>query len=134
MTDTTVHTNLLEALDVTTDLADEDINDALSGLAVDNITLTVHEPGGHLELLGVVDDGNKLLNLLVGERASAAVNLHLSLLADKVGEALAHTGNLGDGKHALAAAVNVSVQHTQDVLELRSHLWKGWGWAREGTG
>ena len=111
----------LHALNVATDGADQDVHHALRGLAVSEVALPVDEPGGDLELLGVVDDSDQLLNLLIGEGASTSVDINLSLLADQVGEALANTNNLGHGEHRLSLAVNVGVEHTENVLELGAH-------------
>ena len=122
VTDTSVHSDLLHSLDITTDGGDQHVDHALAGLAGDEISLSVHEPIRDLELLGVVDDSNKLLNLFVGHGAGAAIHVNFGLLADQVGESLANTNNLGHGEHTLPLTVNVGVQHTQNVLELGGHL------------
>ena len=46
------------------------------------------------------------------------VQVHVSLLADDVGEATANTGDDGKGVHNLAGSVNVSIKNTQNVLEI----------------
>lgn len=120
--DTSVGADLLQSLDIFTHLADKAVDHDLGGLAGDAILLSIDEPAGHLELAGVGDDGDKSLNLFVSEGAGAAVHVNLSLLADEVGETLAHTRDLAHGEHHLAATVDVGVQHTENVLKLRSHL------------
>lgn len=47
-------------------------------------------------------------------------HVHLGLLADQVGEAAANTADGCDGIHHLLLAINVGVQHTQNVLEVIS--------------
>ena len=126
VTNTTVDSDLLHSLNITTDGGNQHVDNALAGLAGHEISLSVHEPIGDLELLGVVDDSNKLLNLFVGHGAGAAVNVDFSLLADKVGETLANTNNLGHGEHTLSLTINVGVQHTKNVLKLGGHLQTLW--------
>lgn len=121
VTDTSVDSDLLHSLDVASDSSDQTVDDKLGGLASGEVTLSVDEPVGNLELLGVVDDSDQLLDLFVGEGAGSSVDINLSLLADQVGEALANTNDLGHGKHGLPLAINVGVQHTQNVLKLGSH-------------
>ena len=122
VTDTSVHSDLLHSLDITADGGNQHVDHALAGLAGHEISLSVNEPIRDLELLGVVDDSNQLLDLFVGHGASTAIHINFGLLADQVGESLANTNNLGHGEHTLPLTVDVGVQHTQDVLELGSHL------------
>ena len=124
------------------------------------LALPVQEPFGDLELLGLLDDGHKLLHLILRQlarpkkRTKAAqvsdikrihdpwnplktletgasgfrrgvnlplVGVDLSLFADEVGEPPANTLNLAEGEHDLAPAIDVSVQHTKNVLKVRAH-------------
>ena len=43
--------------------------------------------------------------------------VHVSLLADQVGESAPHPLDRGEGVHDLVAPIHVGVQHTQNVLE-----------------
>ena len=119
VTNTTVNSDLLHPLNITADSGNQHVDDALAGLAGDEISLSIYEPIRNLELLGVVDNSDQLLNLFVGHRASATIDINFSLLADQVGKALANTNNLGHGEHAFPLSIDVGVQHTQNVLELR---------------
>lgn len=112
--------------------------------------MPVEEPLWNLELLWVVDDSHELLNLILGEltgtgetennvsglkrgvvklvdvrkewmSCSPLVRVYFCLLADKVGETLTDTSDLGDGEHDLTASVNVCVEHTKNVLEIGGH-------------
>lgn len=55
-----------------------------------------------------------------GGALAPLAHVHLSLLADQVGEAAANTADGSDGVHHLLLAINVGVQHTQNVLEVIS--------------
>jgi hypothetical protein len=48
VTETTVSADLLEALEVVTELGVDTVSEDLSVLAVDNVALPVEEPGGDL--------------------------------------------------------------------------------------
>jgi hypothetical protein len=120
--DTSVDSDLLHSLNITSDTTNQTVDDELSGLTSNEVLLSVDEPVRDLELLGVVDDSNKLFNFFVGKGTSTAVDINFSLLADKIGEALSNTNNLGHGKHGLALTIDVSVQHTKNVLKLIGHL------------
>lgn len=53
-----------------------------------------------------------------GGRGAPLVDVHLGLLAADVGEAAADTPDGGQREHDLLLAVDVGVQHTQNVLKL----------------
>lgn len=73
MAETPVGADLLQALQVVTELAVDTVGQDLRVLAVDDVTLTVEEPGWDLVLGWVLDDGNDTLELLRGEFTSAAM-------------------------------------------------------------
>lgn len=134
VTETTVGTDLLQALKVITELRVDTVGQDLRVLAVDDVPLPVQEPRGDLELSGVLNDGNKTLELIRVQLAGAAsslskprildgraqdvplVQIDIGLFADKVGVTTTNTLDLGQGVHDLALAINVSVEETQDVL------------------
>jgi len=111
VTDTSVRADLLHSLNIRADNSDQVVDNAVRRFAGCEILLSVDEPVGHLELFGAHDDGHELLDLLVGKGTGTTVD-----------ETLANTTNLGHGEHALFLSLNVGVQHTQNVLELRGHL------------
>jgi len=113
-----VGADLLQPLEVLAELGAEVVREGLRVLARLVVLLPVEEPGRDLELLRVLDDGHKLLDLILGELASALVRVNLSLLADEVGEAAANTTNGGEREHHLTAAIDVGIKNTQDVLEV----------------
>ena len=72
VTETTVSADLLQALEVLTELGVDTVGEDLAVLAVDNVALPVEEPGGDLVLGGVLDDGDNALKLFGGKLAGAA--------------------------------------------------------------
>ena len=72
MAETSVGTDLLQSLEVLTELGVDTVGEDLEVLAVDNVALSVEEPGGDLVLGGVLDDGDNALKLFGGKLAGAA--------------------------------------------------------------
>lgn len=68
--ETTVGTNLLEALKIVTELRVDTVGKDLRVLTVDDVTLSVEEPRRDLVLGGVLDNGNNTLELFGGELTS----------------------------------------------------------------
>lgn len=122
MTKTSVGADLLESLEVLTELGVDTVGEDLEVLAVDNVALSVEEPGGDLVLGGVLDDGDDTLELFGGELTGAVraldwfvalmppsfffhgisvplVEVDIGLLADQVGVATTHTLYLSKGIH-----------------------------------
>ena len=71
VTETTVGADLLEALQVLTELGVDTVGEDLAVLAVDDIALTVKEPRGDLVLSGGLQDADYPLQLLSRELTSA---------------------------------------------------------------
>lgn len=71
MTETAVGADLLQALKILTQLRRDTVGENLRVFAVDNIALSVEEPGGDLILLGILDDGDNPLELFRGELTGA---------------------------------------------------------------
>ena len=64
MPETTVCTNLLQPLQVITELRVDTVGQDLRVLAVNDVPLPVQEPRGDLELSGVLDDGDDALEFI----------------------------------------------------------------------
>ena len=64
VTETTVSTNLLQPLQIVTELRVDTVGQDLRVLAIDDVPLPVQEPRGDLELRGVLDDGDDTLEFL----------------------------------------------------------------------
>ena len=72
MSETTVGTDLLQALKILTELAVNTVGEDLRVLAVDNVALPVKEPGGDLVLGWLLHDGDNALEFFGGKLAGAA--------------------------------------------------------------
>ena len=122
VTDTSVLTDLLQSLNIRAGGTNQDVDNVVRRFAGDDILLSIDEPLRHLELLGVVDDGDELLDLFVGKSTSSSGYINFGLLADGVGESSTNTGDLAQSVHDLSLTINVGIEHTQNVLELVSNL------------
>ena len=71
VTETTVRTDLLQPLEIITELRVNAVGKNLRVLAIDDVPLPVQEPCGDLELRGVLDDGDQTLELIGVELAGA---------------------------------------------------------------
>ena len=72
MSETTVGPDLLQSLEVVAELGVHTVCKNLVVLAVDDIALTIQEPGRDLVLGGVLDDGDDALELFRGKLTSTA--------------------------------------------------------------
>lgn len=72
VTETTVSTDLLQAFQIITKFGVDTVGEDLAVLAIDDITLTIEEPGWDLVLGRVLDDGDDPLEFFGGELTSAA--------------------------------------------------------------
>lgn len=79
VTETTVGADLLQALEILTDLAVEGVGDDLGVLAIGDVALSVEEPGGDLVLGGALEDGDDTLELFGGEFTSAVESMKVNL-------------------------------------------------------
>ena len=84
VTETTVNTDLLQALEVLTHFVVKTVGQNLGELSVLEILLPVEEPIGDLVLTGVLHNGHDTLDLLVGELTSPLEGVDVGLLADEV--------------------------------------------------
>ena len=71
VTQTTVRADLLQALEILTQLAVDDVGDQLRALAVGEVALSVQEPRRDLVLRGVLDDGHDPLEFFGGHFTGA---------------------------------------------------------------
>ena len=72
VTETTVGADLLEALEVVTELGVQSVGNGLGVLAIGDVALSVQEPGGDLVLGRVLEDGDDTLKLFGGKLTGAA--------------------------------------------------------------
>lgn len=73
VTQTPVGTNLLQSLQIITELAVNSVGKHLAILAIDNVTLSVQEPGWDLVLGWVLEDGDDALEFFGGKFTGAVV-------------------------------------------------------------
>lgn len=82
VTETTVSADLLETFDIVTELGVNVLGKDLRVLSRLEILLPIQEPKWDLELTGVLDDGNKLLDLISGELSSSLIDINFGLFAN----------------------------------------------------
>lgn len=78
---TTVSADLLQALQIITQLGVDAVGQNLRVLAVDNVALSVEEPGGDLVLGRVLDNGDDSLKLFGGKFTGTIESTIISTLA-----------------------------------------------------
>lgn len=117
MTKTTVNTDLLQVLQILTQLVVQVVGEELRVLAVLAILLTIEEPVGNLVVLRILHNVDNALELGLVQLTGALVQVYLSLTADKACVATTATLNGGQGEHNLLTSINVSVEETKNVLE-----------------
>lgn len=78
---TTVSADLLQALQIITQLGVDTVGQNLRVLAVDNVALSVEEPGGDLVLGRVLDNGDNSLKLFGGKFTGTIESTIISTLA-----------------------------------------------------
>ena len=71
--------DLLETLEVLTQLVVEDVGHHLGSLAVLDVPLPVEEPVGDLVLARVLHDGHDLVDLLLGKFAGTTIKVNVGL-------------------------------------------------------
>lgn len=70
VTETAVRADLLQALKILTVLAVKTVGESVGVLAVNDVALSVEEPGGDLVLGGVLEDGDNTLEFFGGKFTS----------------------------------------------------------------
>ena len=120
MTKTTVSTDLLHPLNIITELSIKVLGKDLLVLSGLEILLPVKKPKGDLELAGVLDNSNELLDLISSKLSSSLGYVYLSLFADEVGKTASKTLNFGKGKYDITLSLNVSIENTKNVLKFGS--------------
>lgn len=117
VSDTSVSSDLLQSLQVVSQLGLHVVGQDMVVLAVNLVLLSVQEPSWDLVVGWVLHDGDNSLQLFLGQLTGTLLQVNVGLLAHQVGVSSAHTSDLGQGVHDLDSTINVGVQQTQDVLE-----------------
>lgn len=111
-------TDLLQTFKIITILGIENVRDDLIRLTVNNILLSVKEPVRDLVLSRVLENGNDTFQLFRGKFTSSLVEINVGLLTGNVGETTTNTLDGGQGNLNLDTTINVSVEKTDNVLEM----------------
>ncbi len=77
MPETPVAPHSLEPLKIISELLVKNVSKGLAEFAVPDVLLSVEEPVGNLELSGVLNDFNDLLDLFVGELSGSILSKEL---------------------------------------------------------
>ena len=117
VSDTSVSSDLLQSLQVISQLGFQVVGQNVVVLTVNVVLLSVQEPGWDLVLGWVLHDGDNSLQLFLGQFTSTLVQVDISLLANQVRVSSTDTSDLGQSVHNLDSTIDVGVQQTQNVLE-----------------
>lgn len=112
VSDTSVGSDLLQSLQVISQLGLHVVGENVVVLTVNLVFLSVQEPGWDLVLGWVLHDGHDSLQLFLGQLSGTLVQVHIGLLAHQVGVSSTDTSDLGQGVHDLNSTVDVGVQQT----------------------
>jgi len=118
VTETTMSTDFLQALEIVTELGVDTVGEDLGVLAIDDIALTIEEPGRDLVLGRVLDDGDDSLEFFGGELTRTLVEIDICLLANQVAVSTTNTLYLCQGIHDFLLSFYVRVEQTEDVLKV----------------
>ena len=117
VSDTSVSSDLLQSLQVISQLGFQVVGQNVVVLTVNVVLLSVQEPGWDLVLGWVLHDGDNSLQLFLGQFTGTLVQVDISLLANQVRVSSTDTSDLGQSVHNLDSTIDVGVQQTQNVLE-----------------
>ena len=112
VSDTSVGSDLLQSLQVVSQLRLHVVGQDVVVLTVNLVLLSVQEPSWDLVLGWVLHDGHDSLQLLLGQLTGTLVQVNVGLLANQVGVSSTDTSDLGQGVHDLDSAIDVGVQQT----------------------
>ena len=113
-------TDLLQTFKIITVLGVKDVRDNLRRLTIDNILLSVKEPRRNLVLSGVLENGDNTFQFFRRKLTSSLGQIDIGLLTGNVGETTTNTLDRGQSNLNLDTTVNVSVEKTDNVLEMIS--------------
>lgn len=112
VSDTSVGSDLLQSLQVISQLRLQTVSKNVEVLTGDLVFLSVQEPSWDLVLTWVLHDGDDSLQLFLGQLTGTLVQVNVSLLTDQVRVSSTDTSNLGQGVHDLDSTIDVGVQQT----------------------
>lgn len=112
VSDTSVRSDLLQSLQVISQLGLQTVSKNVEVLTSDLVFLSVQEPSWDLVLTWVLHDGDNSLQLFLGQLTGTLVQVNVGLLTDQVRVSSTDTSNLGQGIHDLDSTIDVGVQQT----------------------
>ena len=118
VTETSVLTGLLHALEIFTETSVNHVGDELRIGTVSDAALSVEEPGRNVVLLGLGNNIGNLINILLSKLTSALVKVNLGNLEYQNGETTTKTLDDSQGEGGFLLSLNVCVLHTQNVHEV----------------
>lgn len=113
VSDTSVSSDLLQSLQVISQLGFQVVGQNVVVLTVNVVLLSVQEPGWDLVLGWVLHDGDNSLQLFLGQFTGTLVQVDISLLANQVRVSSTDTSDLGQSVHNLDSTIDVGVQQTE---------------------
>lgn len=113
VSDTSVRSDLLQSLQVISQLGFQVVGQNVVVLTVNVVLLSVQEPGWDLVLGWVLHDGDNSLQLFLGQFTGTLVQVDISLLANQVRVSSTDTSDLGQSVHNLDSTIDVGVQQTE---------------------
>lgn len=113
VSDTSVSSDLLQSLQVISQLGFQVVGQNVVVLTVNVVLLSVQKPGWDLVLGWVLHDGDNSLQLFLGQFTGTLVQVDISLLANQVRVSSTDTSDLGQSVHNLDSTIDVGVQQTE---------------------
>lgn len=128
--ETFVASDLVESLDVFSELGLEDVGGHLEVFAFLVVLLPVQEPSGDSVSFGIIDDVGNPVALLLGQLTGADTGIDAEDLADQESKSAADSLNLVEGEWHCSFSIDVGVEDTMNVFECilsvlddQRHLW-----------
>merc|ERR1719378_547698 len=118
MSKSTMSFDLLQPLQIFTELVFQTISQDLRGLSIFDILRSVEIVIWDLVLSWILHDSDKPFHLFIRQFTSSFVHVDVSFLQADVGESSSDSFNGSHGVHDFGFSINVCVHHTKNVLEL----------------
>lgn len=116
--ETTVSPDLLQPLQIFSQLIIQAVGKDLAVFAILHILLPVEEPVWDFVLARILHDGHHTLDLLLSQLSGPLVQVDVGFPQDNMSVTSANTLDGSDGEGDLPPTIDVRVQDTKNVLEL----------------
>ena len=118
VSETSVLLGLSHSLEILTHGGIHVVGNELSVAAVSGVLLSVEEPLGDGVVSGTSNNVRDALDIVLGELTGSLVGVDTSDLEGEDRESTANTSDLSETEGSLLLTVEVSVLHTEDMLEV----------------